>query len=31
MQDTFREEALLADSYETLIAAVKRGEKLVQD
>lgn len=31
MQDTFREEALHADSYENLIAAVKRGEKLVQD
>lgn len=31
MQDAFREEALQVDSYEALIAAVKRGEKLVQD
>jgi len=31
MQESFREEALDADSYEALIAAIKRGETLVQD
>ncbi|MBT7074821.1 MAG: PTS transporter subunit EIIA [Anaerolineae bacterium] len=31
MQESFREEALQVDSYEALIAAVARGEVLVQD
>lgn len=31
MQESFREEALQIDNYEALIAAVERGEMLVQD